>query len=99
MLTLHLAPNCLAGRIVWLFEELGLPYDINKMAFHPSELKADAHRARHPVERVPVLEDGDVSIFESGATVDYVPEHQKIGGLKPAVDDLRFPAGPTTAEA
>ncbi|MEM9571217.1 MAG: glutathione S-transferase family protein [Pseudomonadota bacterium] len=91
MLNLHFAPNSRAGRIVWLLEELELPYNINKMAFHPKDLKSDAHRARHPLGRVPVLEDGDVSIFESGAIVEYVLERHKNGGLKPAVDDARFP--------
>ena len=41
MLKLHFAPNSRAGRIVWLLEELELPYDINKMAFHPQDLKSD----------------------------------------------------------
>ena len=91
MLKLHFAPNSRAGRIVWLLEELGLPYDINKMAFHPKDLKSDEHRARHPLGRVPVLEDGDVRIFESGAIVEYVLERHKNGGLKPAVDDTRYP--------
>lgn len=92
MLKLHFAPNSRAGRIVWLLEELGLPYDLNKMSFHPKDLKSDEHRARHPLGRVPVLEDGDVTIFESGAIVDYILERHKNGGLKPAVDDPRFPA-------
>ncbi|MBJ52058.1 MAG: glutathione S-transferase, partial [Gammaproteobacteria bacterium] len=39
-----------------------------------------------------VLEDGDVSIFESGAIAEYILERHKNGGLKPAVDDPRFPA-------
>ncbi len=91
MLKLHFAPNSRAGRIVWLLEELQLPYEINKMAFHPKDLKSEEHRARHPLGRVPVLEDGDVSIYESGAIVDYVLERHKNGGLKPAVNDNRFP--------
>ncbi len=91
MLKLHFAPNSRAGRIVWLLEELGLPYELNKMAFHPKDLKSDAHRARHPLGRVPVLEDGDVSIFESGAIVEYILERHKNGGLKPAVEDPRWP--------
>ena len=91
MLKLHFAPNSRAGRIVWLLEELELPYEINKMAFHPKDLKSDEHRQRHPLGRVPVLEDGDVSIFESGAIVEYVLERHKNGGLKPAVSDARYP--------
>ena len=81
MLKLHFAPNSRAGRIVWLLEELGLPYDINKMAFSQEDLKSDEHRARHPLGRVPVLDDGDVQIYESGAIVEYVLERHKNGGL------------------
>ncbi len=91
MLKLHFAPNSRAGRIVWLLEELELPHEINKMAFHPKDLKSDEHRARHPLGRVPVLEDGDVSIYESGAIVEYVLERHKNGGLKPAVDSVEYP--------
>jgi glutathione S-transferase len=91
MLKLHFAPNSRAGRIVWLLEELQLPYELNRMEFHPKDLKSDAHRARHPLGRVPVLEDGDVSIYESGAIVEYILERHKNGGLKPAVDSPEFP--------
>lgn len=91
MLTLHFAPNSRAGRIVWLLEELELVYDINKMAFHPQDLKSDAHRARHPLGRVPVLDDGDVRIFESGAIVEYVLARHKNGGLRPAEAAAEFP--------
>lgn len=91
MLKLHFAPNSRAGRIVWLLEELGLDYELNKMAFHPKDLKSEEHRRRHPLGRVPVLEDGDVSIFESGAIIEYVMARYGDGGLKPAVDAPTFP--------
>lgn len=92
MLKLHFAPNSRAGRIVWLLEELALPYELNRMDFHPKDLKSDEHRKRHPLGRVPVLDDGDVSIYESGAIVEYVLERHKNGGLKPAVDAAEYPA-------
>lgn len=91
MLKLHFAPNSRAGRIVWLLEELGLPYEINKMAFHPKDLKSDEHRARHPLGRIPVLEDGNTTIWESGAIVDYILERHKNGGLKPQISADSFP--------
>ena len=91
MLKLHFAPNSRAGRIVWLLEELGLTYDLNKMSFHPKDLKSDEHRARHPLGRIPVLDDGAISLYESGAIVEYILERHKNGGLKPAADDPRFP--------
>ncbi len=91
MLTLHFAPNSRAGRILWLLEELALPYELNRMDFHPKDLKSDAHRARHPLGRVPVLDDGDISVFESGAIVEYILERHKNGGLKPDVASPLFP--------
>ena len=91
MLKLHFAPNSRAGRIVWLLEELELSYDINKMAFSQEDLKSEEHRARHPLGRVPVLDDGDVQIYESGAIVEYVLERHKNGGLKPSVDSELYP--------
>lgn len=91
MLKLHFAPNSRAGRILWLLEELELPYELNRMDFHPKDLKSDEHRARHPLGRVPVLEDGDISIFESGAIVEYILERHRDGGLKPPVDSPLYP--------
>ena len=92
MLRLHFAPNSRAGRIVWLLEELQLPYEINKMAFHPKDLKSDEHRARHPLGRVPVLDDDDTTIFESGAIVEYILTKHKNGGLRPDLDAQEYAA-------
>jgi glutathione S-transferase len=92
MLKLHHAPNSRAGRIVWLLEELGLPYELNAMRFHPEDLKSDAHRARHPLGRVPVLEDGDITLWESGAIVEYLIERHSDGALKPSKDSAEYPA-------
>ena len=91
MLKVHFAPNSRAGRIIWLLEESSLPYEVNNMAFHPSDLKSDEHRKRHPLGRIPVLDDGDIRIYESGAIVEYVLERHKNGGLKPSTDDRNYP--------
>lgn len=91
MLTLHFAPNSRASRTLWLLEELGLTYQLNRMDFSPKDLKSDEHRARHPLGRIPVLEDDDISIYESGAIAEYILARHKNGGLKPAPEDPRFP--------
>ena len=91
MMILHHAPSSRAGRIVWLLEELGLDYNLNRMEFNPKSLKSDEHRARHPMGRVPVLDDGDVRIFESGAIVAYIVARHTDGALRPAVDSTLFP--------
>lgn len=91
MITLHFAPNSRASRIYWLLKELDLPFELNRMDFNPKDLKSDEHRARHPLGRVPVLEDDDVTIFESGAIVEYILARHAPGKLKPAVDSPEFP--------
>ena len=91
MLKLHFAPQSRAVRSAWLLEELGLAYELNAMAFHPSDLKSDQHRARHPLGRIPVLEDGDVMIYESGAIAEYILERHKNGRLKPQPSDDNYP--------
>ena len=91
MLKVHFAPNSRAGRIIWILEELNLPYEVNRMDFHPKDLKSDEHRSRHPLGRIPVLDDGDVRIYESGAIVEYILERHKNGNLKPEVNSEKYP--------
>ena len=91
MLKVHFAPNSRAGRIIWLMEELELEYEVNVMPFSKEGLKSDEHRARHALGRVPVLEDGEVMIFESGAIIEYDLTRHKEGGLKPKTDSPEFP--------
>ena len=91
MLKVHFVAGTRAGRVVWLLEELGLEYEVNIMPFTKEGLKSPEHRSRHALGRVPVLEDGDISIFESGAIIDYVLERHKNGGLKPSSNSPEFP--------
>ena len=92
MLKVHFVAGTRAGRVVWLLEELGLKYEVNIMPFTKEGLKSSEHRGRHALGRVPVLEDGDISIFESGAIIDYIIERHKNGGLKPAPEAMEFPS-------
>ena len=91
MLKVHFTPGTRAGRVVWLLEELGLDYVVNILPFTKEGLKSPEHRSRHALGRVPVLEDGDISIFESGAIIQYILERHKDGGLKPSTDSEEFP--------
>ena len=72
MLVLHYCSNSRAERVLWLLEELKLQYNLNKIKFHPSELKSEEHRSRHPLGRIPVLEDNNITIYESGAIIEYL---------------------------
>ena len=87
MITLHFSSNSRSQRVLWLLEELKINYQLNKIKFHPSELKSDEHRKRHPLGRVPVLEDGDITIYESGAIIGYIIARHSNGNFKPKIED------------
>src|SRR4051812_31233643 len=84
MLTLHHLNDSRSQRILWLLEELGTPYEIKHYQrdattrLAPPELKAV-----HPLGKSPVITDGDITIAESGAIVDYIV--RKHGGGRLAV--------------
>lgn len=87
---IHFAPNTRAVRIVWLFEELGLPYELQRFTLGDPKMRAPDYLALHPMGRVPTLQDGDVTLFESGAIVEYVLARHGGGRLVPAVDSADF---------
>ena len=60
----HLPPSR-SSRVLWLLEEIGEPYDVTVMTVE--DRKTDEHHIRHPLGRVPVLEDDDGFLFESAA--------------------------------
>jgi glutathione S-transferase len=61
-------------RILWLLEELGVPYELVDMPFDHKVLRAPDYLAVHPLGRVPAIVDGDLSLFESGAITEYLCE-------------------------
>ena len=65
MIKLYLTPGTRAGRVAWLLEELMIEYDLEVLPFTKEGLKSPEHRSRHALGRVPVREDGDISIFET----------------------------------
>jgi glutathione S-transferase len=89
---IHFAPNTRAVRIVWLFEELGLPYELERYKLGDPAMRSADYRKVHPMGRVPALQDGDVTIFESGAIVEYVLARYGNGRLMPKVSSPDFPA-------
>lgn len=88
---IHYAPNSRAVRIVWLFEELGLPYELARFKLGDRAMRAPDYLRLHPMGRVPTLEDGDVTVFESGAIVQYVLARYGNGRLVPDVSSPDFP--------
>ena len=91
MIKLYLTPNTRAGRIAWILEELNMEYELEILPFTKEGLKSPEHRARHALGRVPVIEDGDISIFESGAIIQYILDRYDDKGLKPEIDSNEYP--------
>ena len=91
MIKLYLTPSTRAGRVAWLLEELNLEYEIEVLPFTKEGLKSPEHRARHALGRVPVIEDGDISIFESGAIIQYILDKYGDNGLKPDIQSNNYP--------
>jgi glutathione S-transferase len=91
MLTVHHLNDSRSQRILWLLEELDLPYDIKfyqrdaVTRLAPPELKAV-----HPLGKSPVLTDDGATIIESGAIIDYVLRHHGGGRLMPATDSADY---------
>ena len=91
MIKLYLTPSTRAGRVAWLLEELEMEYELEVLPFTKEGLKSPEHRSRHALGRVPVIEDGDVSIFESGAIIQYILDKYDDKGLKPDVNSSEYP--------
>ncbi len=70
-------------RVVWVLEELGQPYELTVMDREQSD--SAEHRARHPLGRVPVLEDDEGFVFESAAICLHLADCYPQGGLIPAL--------------
>lgn len=92
MFKLYFAPLSRAVRVAWLLEELELDYEIIRFELGAPEMREARYRQVHPMGRVPALEDGDVTLFESGAILEYVLARHGKGRLRPAVDAPEFPA-------
>ncbi len=88
---IHHAPNTRSVRAIWLMEELGLPYEIEMYKLGDPAMRAPDYLKVHPMGRVPALEDGDVTVFESGAIVEYVLARHAEGRLRPTAESHEFP--------
>lgn len=84
MITVHHLNNSRSQRVLWLLEELGLPYEVKryerdaKTSLAPPELKAV-----HPLGKSPVITDGGLTVAESGAIIEYLVDKYGNGRLKP----------------
>ena len=85
MITLHHLENSRSQRVLWLLEELGVPYEVRRYERDRKTMLAPPELARvHPLGKSPVITDGDVTVAESGAIVEYLLDSRGQGRLRPA---------------
>lgn len=84
MLTVHHLNNSRSQRVLWLLEELGVPYEIKRYQRNAQTMLAPPElRAVHPLGKSPVITDDDLTLPESGAIVEYLAERYGDGRFIP----------------
>lgn len=85
MILVHHLNNSRSQRVLWLLEELGVAYEVKRYERDPKTMLApDALRKVHPLGKSPVITDGELTVAESGAIVEYLVERYGNGRLIPA---------------
>lgn len=85
MITVHHLENSRSQRVLWLLEELGLPYELKRYARdRKTQLAPPELRQVHALGKSPVLCDGDITVAETGAIVEYLIDGPGQGRLRPA---------------
>jgi glutathione S-transferase len=93
MLTIHHLGKSQSERIVWLCEELGVPYELKIYDRDPvTRLAPPAYKALHPLGTAPVIHDDDLVLAESTAIMEYIMAKYGSGSLVPASTDADFPS-------
>ena len=86
MITVHHLDNSRSQRVLWLLEELAVPYEIKKYQRDAKTMLAPPELVQvHPLGKSPVITDGDLTVAETGAIVEYLLERHGNGRLVPAV--------------
>jgi glutathione S-transferase len=93
VLTIHHLGHSQSERILWLCEELAVPYDLKRYARDPVTILAPPDlRALHPLGAAPVIEDDGVVLAESAAIVEYVIARHGNGRLRLGPEHPDYPA-------
>ena len=86
MITVHHLNNSRSQRVLWLLEELGLPYEIKKYERDAKTMLAPPELLKvHPLGKSPVITDDGVTVAESGVIVEYLIERYGNGRFAPAI--------------
>ena len=91
MITIHHLGISQSDRIVWLMEELGLPYELKWYDRGEDFLAPPELRALHPAGTAPIITDGDLVMAESAAIVEYISQRHGGGTLSVPASNADYP--------
>jgi glutathione S-transferase len=91
MITVHHLNESRSRRVIWLLEELKTPYDLVKHQRDKiTQLAPKSLKAIHPLAKAPVIVDGDITLCESGAVMEYIVNNDSQSRLRPELNTVAY---------
>ncbi len=86
-LVFYFAPHSRSGIVLWMFEELGVPYRMHLLSLKQGTHKSPEYLAINPMGKVPAIKHGDTVVTEAAAICCYLADAFPAAGLAPAIGD------------
>lgn len=91
MITVHHLNESRSRRVLWLLEELQTPYNlINHQRDPKTHLAPESLKKVHPLAKAPVIVNGDITLCESGAVIEYILNNDQQNRLRPAINTNEY---------
>lgn len=90
MLKIYHARYTRGTRVIWTAEEIGVPYELKHMPFDPGSLRSDEFLRINPFGALPAIEDGGVTMAESGAICQYLTERYGKAPFRRTIEDADY---------
>ena len=91
MITIHHLNKSRSTRVIWLLEELNMPYNIvNHERDSQTGLAPESLKKIHPLAKAPIIVDNDVTLCESGAIMGYILNQASNDTLRPKIDSAQY---------
>ena len=91
MITVHHLNESRSRRVVWLLEELQMPYHlVNHQRDEKTQLAPESLKNVHPLAKAPVIVDGAITLCESGAVIEYILNNDQQNRLRPQINTVEY---------
>jgi glutathione S-transferase len=91
MITIHHLNKSRSKRVIWLLEELGVPYNIVEHQRDPiTNLSPKSLQLIHPLAKAPIIVDGEITLCESGAVMEYILNQAPSNTLRPNTESSEY---------